>query len=300
MKKEWNAMEYTITRGGQTALITTAGGELISYLSGEGPEYIWQGDPAFWAGRNPILFPIVGKLREGQIQAGRHLCQMPQHGLARQREFTPVRQEEDSILLEQRSDSETLAAYPFPYLLQMRHSLVEGGFSTAATVTNIGEEEMPFCLGGHTAFRCPLYPGEQFEDYELVFDQPEPQPALVPTPEGLLSRRGAFSPMEDGRSIPLSYPLFDRAGTLVFDSPRSQGVSLRHKERGHGLRLDYSGFPMVAFWTPTELKAPFVCIEPWQGCAAFEDESGQFSQKPYAVLLAPGASWSMGYTVTTL
>lgn len=293
-------MDFTITRGKYSAVVTTAGGELVSYRAEDGPEYIWQGDPASWTGRNPILFPIVGKLRGGTVLAGAHECHMPQHGLARQREFSLTEQGEDFILLEQYSDRETLAAYPFPYLLQVRHTLTDTGFTTTATVTNTGDEDMPFCLGAHTAFRCPLHEGERFEDYVLLFDEAESLPALLPTEDGLLSWEKKLSLLEESSTIALNHALFDKAGTLVFNGPRSGGVSLRHHTGGHGVHVDFTGFPMVAFWTPLEKKAPFLCIEPWQGCAAFEDESGRFADKPHAVVLRPGAFWSIGYTVTTL
>lgn len=293
-------MDFTITRGARSAVVTTAGGELVSYRAGDGPEYIWQGDPASWTGRNPILFPIVGRLRGDTVLAGEYACRMPQHGLARQREFSVAEQGEDFVLLEQRSDPETLSAYPFPYLLQVRHTLTDTGFTTTATVTNTGGEDMPFCLGAHTAFRCPLHEGERFEDYVLLFDEPESLPALLPTEDGLLSWEKKLPLLKESAAIALDHTLFDRAGTLVFDGLRSSGVSLRHREGGHGVHVDFTGFPMVAFWTPPEKQAPFLCIEPWQGCAAFEDESGQFADKPHAVVLRAGASWSISYTVTTL
>ena len=294
-------MEFTLKRCNASAVVRTLGGELISYRVEGQPEYIWQGDPAAWSGQNPILFPIVGRLGESGVRfGGEETYHMPQHGLARQREFTLAEQGEDYVVLEQRDDPETLAAYPFPYLLRVRSELVAGGFATTITVVNTGSRDMPFCLGAHTGLCCPRQEGERFEDYVLVFDEAEDLPALIPTGENLLSRENTMAVLQGGNTIPLSYPLFDAAGTLVFDGLRSHGVSLRHRETGRGVHMDFSGFPMLALWTPASKEAAFLCVEPWQGCAALVDESGQFADKPHAVLLRPGEAWRAGYTVTTL
>lgn len=293
-------MEITLTRGGRSAVIDTLGGELTSYRDESGLEYIWQGSPDSWTGRNPILFPIVGKLVDGKINAFGKECRMPQHGVARKREFTPVGQGADFVVMEQREDEESLSAYPFSYCLQVRQELKDNGFITTATVRNPGDSDLPFCLGAHTAFRCPQRPSERFEDYALVFDQVESSSALLPTERGLLDYRKTMSCLEGSDTLPLEYAVFDKVDTLCFEGLRSQGVSLRHRENGHGVHVDFTGFPMVAFWTPPDKRAPFLCIEPWQGGADYEDCDGDFSHKPHAVFLRPGESWSIGYTVTTL
>jgi galactose mutarotase-like enzyme len=293
-------MQITLKQGGRTATVDTMGGELTSYQDERGLEYIWQGDPASWTGRNPILFPIVGKLRGGAVLALGKECRMPQHGLARRREFTLVEHGEDWAVLEQREGPDTLEAYPFPYLLRVRQELKETGFTTTVTIRNTGTEDLPFCLGAHTAFRCPQRPGESFGDYVLVFDQAENLPALLPTEDGLLPHKKIMPCLDGTDTLTLDYAVFDRVDTLTFEGLRSQGVSLRHRTGGHGVHVDFTGWPMLAFWTPPGKHAPFLCIEPWHGCAAYEDETGRFEDKPYAVLLRPDKEWSLGYSVTTL
>ena len=81
-------MEYTLKRGGLTAVVTDQGGELISLRDAAGLEYIWQGDPASWTGRSPILFPIVGSLLDETIRIGGAPFHMKQHGFARRSAFT--------------------------------------------------------------------------------------------------------------------------------------------------------------------------------------------------------------------
>ena len=289
-------MRITLSRGALEAAVRTRGGELVSLRRG-GTEYIWSGDPAFWSGQNPILFPIVGSLKNGQVDIGGRTFAMSRHGFARQSEFTPVEQGGDFAVLELRQSGETLERYPFPFSLRVRHQLLEDGFSTAFTVENTGSAPMPFCIGAHTAFRCPLAEGERFEDYRLVFDRREDAPTLLLTPEGLI-RDGAEEPMLSGGVLPLDYGVFRRLDTVIFRQLQSRGVSLVHRDTGRGVRLDFSQFPLAAFWTRP--GAPFLCLEPWQGCAAFEGETGRFRDKPFAVTLAPGERKTLAYAVTLL
>ena len=289
-------MRFTLSRSALEDAVQTRGGELVS-LRRNGKEYIWGGDPAFWSGQNPILFPIVGSLKDGRVDIGGQTFSMSRHGFARHSEFTPVEQGGDFAVLELRESGETLERYPFPFSLRVRHQLLADGFSTAFTVENTGPSPLPFCIGAHTAFRCPLREGERFEDYRLVFDRREDASTLLLTPEGLV-RGGAEEPMLSGGVLPLDYGIFRRLDTVIFRQLQSGSVSLVHRETGRGVKMDFSQFPIAAFWTKP--GAPFLCLEPWQGCAASERETGRFQDKPFAVTLAPGEQKTLAYTVTLL
>lgn len=291
-------MEITLRKDGLEARADPMGGELVSLRDGA-DEYIWNGDPAYWSGRNPVLFPIVGALRDGTVQVGQKVCHMARHGFARRKEFAVAAQGEDFVEFRLREDPETLEQYPFPFVLTVRHTLTEDGFETRFGVENPGVEDMPFCIGGHTAFRCPVRPGERFEDYNLVFEKREDAWALLPGEGGCLSpeRREYFLPDTD--TIPLQHQVFDRVDTLIFEGLRSRTVRLVHKD-GHGVEMDFGAFPMVAFWTMPGVNAPYICIEPWQGCGAFEQESGQFSDKRHCVTLKSGGRWQAAYRVRLL
>ena len=290
-------MTITLSNASLTAAIRTLGGELTSLRDRTGTEYIWQGDPAFWSGQNPILFPIVGSLKDGKTDIGGRTFEMARHGFARQSEFTPVDQGPDYAVLELRENPETLARFPFPFVLQVRHRLKEHGFSTAFLVENPGGAPLPFCVGAHTAIRCPLLPGERFEDYTLTFDRCENGGTLLLTPQGLL-RDGGTEPMLRGGTVPLDYAAFQRLDTLIFQNLSSKTVRLRHRETGRGVSLDFRAFPMIAFWTKP--GAPFLCMEPWHGCAAYENESGCFQDKPHVLTLAPGEKRELAYSFTLL
>lgn len=290
-------MQLFLQKGSYTAAADTRGGELISFRDGGGTEYIWRGDPACWSGRNPVLFPIVGTLKDGRVRINGQEYEMSRHGFARGSEFTVAEQGGDFAVFELRESPDTLARYPFPFLLRVRHQLLEGGFATTFEVVNTGGGPLPFCVGAHTAFNCPLHSGERFEDYRLVFDREEDSGSLALTGAGTLRPGGLVPILRGTDTIPLTHEPFDKLDTLIFDGLRSKGVKLVHKDTGRGVHMAFEDFPMIAFWTPANANAPFLCLEPWHGCAARDDESGEFSDKPYCITLGPGEGKSLTYTV---
>lgn len=292
-------MELELNRGGCRARIATLGGELVSYRDEEGREYIWNGDPAYWSGRNPLLFPIVGGLRDGKVMADGRVCAMARHGVARRQEFTVAEAGADWARLELRENARTLEQYPFPFRLQVLQRLEERGFSTAVTVCNTGAETMPFCLGAHTAFRCPLAEGERFEDYAIEFEQREDCPTLVPV-EGTLDRARARPCLEESDRLELCYRYFDEMDTLIFEGLRSRWVCLRGGKSGRGVRMHFDDFPVLALWSAPGKQAPYLCIEPWHGLPPVAGEGPQFRDKAYCILLAPGEERTLRYRVETL
>lgn len=293
-------MEYALQNGRSTAAVTTHGGELISFRDEAGTEYLWQGDPAIWAGRNPILFPIVGALKDGRVRFPEGEFSMARHGFARDSEFTLAERRPDSVTLELTESEETLRRYPCRFRLRVTHTLTEKGFETAYSVQNTGGGTMMYCIGGHTAFRCPLYPGERFEDYRLVFDRREEARSVAVGPGGLLGGYRTEEYLRDTDTIPLRHALFDEADTLIFKKLRSGGVSLVHENTGRGLRVDFHEFPMLGLWTMPGKSAPYICIEPWCGCAAFENETGHFADKPFHIALAPGEERRLAFSAEIL
>lgn len=292
-------MKIELRRGPLRGTAETMGGELVSLRDGE-REYLWGGDPAHWAGRNPVLFPFVGTLKGGEVRFGERVCAMPRHGFARTREFTVEEQGEDFAVLALREDDESLACYPYPFTLRVTHRLTQAGFSTAFSVENPGPGPLSFCIGAHTAFRCPLEAGEEFSDYRLVFDGRETADTLLLTPAGTLLPGQTERLLTDSDTLALDYALFRRLDTVIFSGLRSTGVSLRSGRTGRGVRVEFGGFPLVAFWTRADTRAPFLCIEPWHGCAAAQDEGPDFDfcQKPHCVTLAPGEEKRLAYRVS--
>ncbi len=292
-------MELELKHGGRRARVTTLGAELVSYQDESGREYIWSGDAAYWPGRNPLLFPIVGGLKDGKIQVKGKEVSMERHGFARRREFAVTGQGADWAELTLEQDEATLALYPWPFRLTVRQQLTDGGFATSVTVTNTGEEALPYCVGAHTGFRCPLDEGEAFTDYDIRFPQKETCKTLVPDANGLDWAR-TLPCLEDTDTLPLDYHWFDQLDTLIFRGLKSQSVRLVSRKSGRGVEMSFPGYPILAFWTMPGKKAPYLCIEPWHGCSAVAGEGPELADKAYCITLAPGESRTLGYEVRTL
>lgn len=291
-------MRFELSLGNLRATAESYGGELVSLRDGAGTEYIWGGEAPYWSGRNPVLFPIVGRLKDGITYFDGRPYEMAQHGFARRNEFSVVEQGQDYVIFELRENEGTLQKYPFPFSLRVRHQLNADGFSTAFRVENTGDTPMPFCIGAHTAFRCPLWKGERFEDYQIVFDQPETVEKILLNQDNLVSSVDREPLLDGGDRFGLNYDTFARLDTVILEGLRSTGVSLLHKDTGRGVHMGFEGFPMVAFWTQGAQKAPFVCLEPWHGCAAVDNESGDFLDKRHCIVLQPGEVKELEYVVT--
>lgn len=284
-------MTIELKNGGLRAAARTRGGELVSLRDASGQEHIWEGNPAFWSGQNPVLFPIVGSLRDGKVDINGRTYEMDRHGFARRMEFTLAEQGEDYVVLELHETEETLARYPFPFCLRVEHRLTEEGFSTTYTVENTGTARMPFCIGGHTAIRIP--DGDRFEDYELQFDREERADSHLLNPKGIIRHDGRRTMLDESCRLALRYDVFAEMDTIIFSMLHSGCVSLVSRKTGRGVGLDFHEFPMVAFWTVP--GAPFLCMEPWQGCAAWDNESGKFEEKPFCSILPPGEKKTLSY-----
>jgi len=291
-------MELQLKKGNMTAIVTDAGAELISLVDGRGMEYIWCGDSAYWGGRNPVLFPIVGNLMDGQVKCKGETYYMGRHGFARNSVFAVSAQGEDFVEYQLVSSDATKEKYPYEFDLRVRHILHEDGFTTAFTVINNGAEALPYCVGAHTAFRCPMKDGEQFTDYEIFFPEEETCHTRVLSGAGCIRSDLTLPMLEATHVLPLRYEPFAELDTLIFEALKSKKVTLRHKSEGHGVTMEFADFPMMAFWTNGGKQAPFICIEPWHGCAAVVGESGNLEDKPYAITLQPGEEKTLAYTVS--
>lgn len=292
-------MQLELKVGKVKGMVDTHGAELVSFQNENGKEYIWSGDPAYWTGRNPNLFPVVGNLKNGKVMIEGREYEMGRHGFARNSEFEVAERGADYVVFELCESEETLKRYPYKFSFQVVHRLTENGFSTEYRVKNTGEKVLPYCVGAHTAFNCPMNSGEKFEDYQLVFDEEEEAPTILLSSEGLF-KSGATEPMLSGKVLSLDYGVYARLDTVVFRGLNSNGVSLVHKETGHGVHMEFEQFPMIAFWTKGSAKAPYICLEPWHGCAAYENESGDILDKPHVILLQPGETKSLKYTVEVI
>ncbi|HEY8400021.1 MAG TPA: aldose 1-epimerase family protein [Cytophagaceae bacterium] len=273
--------------------VKSSGAELISLKNTiTNLEYLWQGDPAYWARRAPVLFPIVGRLKDHKLQVDGQSYTLPQHGFARDMIFDLVDHQDDCLTYKLKSSEETLKIYPFNFELTITYRLVKNKLVVTYEVKNTDDKTIYFSIGAHPAFRCPLVQGEKFEDYYLEFEKPETAERLLLT-EGLFN--GQTEPVLNNENIlPLSYDLFDEKDAVVFKGTRSRTVSIKSKKSKNVINVDYSGFPYLGIWTK---KAPFICIEPWYGLADKVDFNGEFKDKEGVRPLIKGRTFNCEFSI---
>ncbi|MBB4040736.1 galactose mutarotase-like enzyme [Microvirga flocculans] len=274
------------------AEISENGAELVRLRDAQGRDLLWDGDPAFWTGRSPLLFPIVGQVRNNRIRVGGSEYELFRHGFARTSRFEAVEAGPSQCRLRLISDEATLRRYPFPFRLDVAYRIAEETLTMTASVTNTGNTDMPVSFGFHPAFRWPLPYGAAREAHEIRFEREEGAPIRRPL-EGLIGRQPLPSPVQ-GRALRLNDSLF-AADALVFDRLESRSVTYGAPGSG-SIRVDFPCMTHLGIWTKP--GAGFICIEPWQGYADPEDFDGEFSEKPGLVLIQPGIERDFGMSVT--
>lgn len=283
-----------LKHNGAEMTIALRGAEMQSYRDADGREHIWCGDPAVWKGRAPVLFPAIGALGAGGTTIAGEPYAVPRHGFVRERMFEVTEQGDDYVTLTLHEDAQTKEVYPFDFALSVTYRFIPGGFETRFVVENHTGRSMPFMIGGHPAFCCPMNEGEAFEDYVIRFETQEGPTTPLCVPNGRLHDERAVEWCEDGRTLPLDHSVFDAIDTYIFTGLRSRYVDLVHKQNGKGLRFSFD-MPVLAVWTMPGKRGDYVCIEPWQGCPAYEGESGRFEDKPYHATLGAGEVFTCGY-----
>ena len=272
-------MEYTLKNKKLTVVFESKGATLHSIKDNDGVEYLWEGNPEYWSGQAPVLFPICGSIRDDKAQIGnRKQTNMPRHGVVRKKEFKCVEQTENSILFEIESNEEMLAQYPYEFKLGINYILEGKKITTRYIIENKDKEIMPFQIGGHTGFHCPLYKEESYEDYELVFEQKET--CTVPTPvteTGLIDMEHRSEFLKDTDTLPLKHDLFS-VDAVILDQLKSRAVTLKSKKHNKGIRIDFNQFPYLILWS-TAKEADFVALEPWIGLSTCSDEGDKFEEK---------------------
>lgn len=282
-----------------SAEINTLGAELVSFKGDDGFEHIWQGDPKYWGGHAPVLFPIVGALRNGRTRIKGEWYEMNRHGFVRRREFTVAEKREDAVSLVIESDAETKKQYPFDFRLTVSYALAGSSITTEFKVENTGSEPLPFCVGGHPGFNLPIAEGEVFEDYDIVFEKPETQKCPeIDLKECLIDFDKVTYTLDDENVIPLQHSLFYR-DALVFSNLESTCVSLKSRKSGRGVMMGFSDFPMLGIWSAAN-DGPYVALEPWTGCATAVSESDEFLEKRGMRQLEPGAEAEYAFTVFSI
>jgi len=261
------------------AVIDTKGAQMLSLKDRARKEYIWQRDPGFWPRSSPVLFPAIGNCRGGKTIFDGQWYELPKHGFAREMEFQARQREESAVTLVIGDTEQTRGCYPYGFGFSICYKLAGHGILTEYQVENRDTKTMYYCIGAHPGFNCPMEEGERFEDYQLRFEKEEDCHAVVYDLEASQFDRACRGYYLDHTAVlPLRYGLFDR-DAVYFEGLRSKKVSLVHKRTGRGVEVSFADFASVAFWTPAGKRAPFLCIEPWNGSAVCSDEDDEFAHK---------------------
>lgn len=293
-------MRYRIANGSLTAEFDTLGAQAVSLKSRGGREYLWQGDPKYWKGQAPVLFPIVGNLRGKRAAiGGGKTCRLEQHGLARRMEFRLVSRAADAVAFSVASDARTRERYPYDFELEIRYFLKDDSITTEYTVSNPNDSALPFQIGGHPGFNCPVEEGGRFEDYRVEFERPETADCPLIDPVTRLVDVERRTPLlRNEASFRLDRGLF-RTDALVFDRLRSRSVKLYSPRSGLGVRMDFADFDYLLVWSGAN-GGPFVALEPWSGLPTCTDEDDVFEHKRGVCPLPPGGTKKYSFTVTLL
>ncbi len=291
-------MNYTISNDQIEVTVSDVGAELMSIKSlKDGTEFLWQGDPAFWAGRAYNLFPICGRLAEGKYTFRGETYEMNLHGFVRKSTLDATVLARDKIDFGLRSDERTKAMYPFDFEYHICYSLVGGTVKMEISVINHTDSTMPFALGGHPGFNVPLAGAGAFEDWRLEFC-PECEPVRVVFSDACLTteERKPF-PLEDGKILRLRHDLFDHDAVVLTGT--SHRVSLKSDLSPHSVTVEVpDAMKYLGIWHAPKKEAPYVCIEPWTSLPAYDGRVDDLETKEDMFELSPLASYELIWTIT--
>ena len=283
-------MITTLKNNTLTAQIQHLGAELISLKSNKYKEYIWEGNPEFWGKHSPILFPIVGTLKNNTFHHNEIDYQLYRHGFAREMEFKLLKATDTSATFSIQSDEKTLKMYPFAFELHLIYTLEEMTLSIAYQVINMGSSKMPFSIGAHPAFALP----NKFESYAVAFNSDESLEYSL-LENDLISNKTKNLDLQN-KKIPLTYELF-KNDALIFKSIQSKSLTILENENPI-LRVHFEDFPSLGIWT--KMNAPFICIEPWFGYSDTNENSGNLFEKEGIQVLESNATFHSKFSIEIL
>ncbi|MGB1042577.1 MAG: aldose 1-epimerase family protein [Tenacibaculum sp.] len=274
------------------AVINPTGAELTKiYSKVTQTDYLWNGDASYWGRHAPILFPIIGKLKDDYCFIDNQKYTINKHGFVREALFTVVSKNNTEVVLEFQYSKNTLQSYPFKFSLKISYKIENNKLSVEHNINNIDNKTIYFAIGGHPAFNCPLTPNSSFNDYYLEFEQEEtPTLWMVNMKTGLCS--GQTKQINLGNKLNLNYDLF-KNDALIFEKLKSKKVILKSNKHNLNVSMSLSNWKFLAFWTKKE--APFICFEPWTSLPDLDNSNNDFTSKIGIEKLAKGKTFTNKY-----
>lgn len=287
-------MMYHLENENLKVSVITKGAELKSIFNKVSQqELLWQADSEFWGKSSPVLFPIVGALKDGKyIYQGKEY-QLPRHGFARDYDFKLEEVKESQLIFSLEATEETLALYPFLFKLVMSYTLTENSLEVSYKVENLSSDEsMYFSLGAHPAFNVGSN-ADDFSSYKLLFNKDSALRANRLN-NGLLTMDKNITTLNN-KKLPLHYQLFVN-DALVLLEMKSDKITLLGNDDAPIFDFELENFPYFGLWTVQD--SGFICLEPWAGVADFEDHNQQFTDKFGINIVQPNENWSASWTVS--
>lgn len=274
----------------------TQGAELTS-IEFEGKEMLFQGEKvldkngnAFWKRQAPILFPIVGQIKDGKTIIEGKNYEMSQHGFARDMEFEEISKTQNKHQYILKSNEETLKKYPYQFELKVIYEVIENTLNVTYQVKNIDNKTIYFGLGGHPAFNCDYSNGE----YEIAFTEKEDKIEFLKLKNGLIDTGKAENILDNNR-IHLKENTFDNDAIIMKNIKSNKVILQNNKTNKKILEFDFTGFPYLAIWS--KKGSPFVCIEPWQNTADRVDSNGIFKEKENIISLEQNKNFKCNFKI---
>ncbi|MEN2412488.1 aldose 1-epimerase family protein [Flavobacterium mesophilum] len=283
-------MNTTISNSVLTASIKHAGAELFSLKNNQGKEFIWEGNPEFWGKHSPVLFPIVGTLKNNTYTIDNKEYQLLRHGFARDMEFQLIEKTGNSAVFSLESNAETLKKYPFEFELQLIYTLENTSLKIEYVVINKGETKIPFSIGAHPAIALP----ENFENYAFKFEKEEALKFNLLENDLISNKTETLKTINS--VVPLNYKLFEN-DALVFKTLESNSLTILENSKPY-VQVDFEDFPSLGIWTKNQ--APFVCIEPWFGYSDTASNSGNLFEKEGVIILEIDQTFHSQFSIKIL
>ncbi len=276
--------------------IKNIGAELCEISSiKNGTQFMWNANPNIWGNYAPNLFPIVGMLKDGTYNFEGKDYHLSKHGFIRDNPYFQLVEETNSkVTLSLLYSNETLKSYPFKFEYLVTYELKDHKLKITYKVINVDEKPIYFSLGGHPAFKCPVFENEKYNDYQLVFDKKETSLThQINLDSGLVTNK-TLPAFDTPKTIELRYDLFNY-DALIFKDLKSRKVSLHSKSKGDILTVHFDDFPYLGIWAKP--NSNYVCIEPWLGIADSEDSNQQLIDKEGIIKLETNSEFQASYTI---
>ncbi len=288
-------MIFSIENEFVKATVNQKGAELSSYINKEnGINYLWKGDAKYWGKHAPVLFPVIGKVTNDSIKVEGVVYPMAKHGFARDSNFELRKQTLNSLEFVMVSAEETKKSYPFDFEFVVKYTLSEKTLITSFAVKNTGKTPLPFSVGGHPAFACPINEEGNLNDCYLEFKEVENADNVLLNPSTGF-RNGEFEKgYLQGRKLALHNDIF-KNDALVFFNLKSSEITIKSNSNRHELKFSFEGFPQFGIWAP--IGAPFVCLEPWAGVCDEAGHDGEFKDRFATVEVQTNHIYSCSYII---